>query len=214
MIKQTAQQKFWQSNFGKKYNERSVFSPKQLDAAYQKRFGISRSKMNSAFLKNIPKNSLILEVGCNIGCQLRVLQKQGYKNLYGIDIQSAAVEESKKLTKNINIIQGSAFSLPFKDNYFDLVYTSGVLIHISPKDIKQAMAEIYRVSKKFIWGYEYFSKKYTQIMYRGNKNRLWKANFAQIYLNTFKDLKLVKEEYYNYLTEHGNTDSMFLLKKS
>ena len=40
-----------------------------------------------------------------------------------------AVEKGKENTKGINIIQGSAFDLPYKDNYFDLVCTNGVLIH-------------------------------------------------------------------------------------
>jgi len=74
------------------------------------------------------------------------------------------------------------------------------------------MAEIYRVSKKYIWGFEYFSDGYQEIEYRGNKNVLWKANFAQIYLDNFPDLELVKTEKYKYL-EDGNIDLMFLLRK-
>ncbi len=211
MTKQTIQEKFWSSNFGQEYIDRNTFSPKQLDDFYTRNFGISRSRLNKNFLGNLGINN-ILEVGCNIGVQLNILQGQGFKNLYGIEIFPKAVELAKTNTKNINIIQGSAFDLPFKDNYFDLVFTSGVLIHINPKDIKKIMKEICRTSRKYIWGFEYFSPQTQAITYRGHKNRLWKGNFAKMYLDEFIDLKLIKEKKYKYLNS-DNVDSAFLLKK-
>jgi len=212
MKKNTAQEKFWSSAFGRDYSERNNFTnPKALDDFYVKKYGLARSKLNQNFLSGL-KIENILEVGCNIGNQLALLQKQGYKNLYGVEIQDYAVERAKELTKNINIIKGSVFDLPFKDGYFDLVFTADVLIHINPKDIKRALREIYRVSKKYIWGQEYFSEKYQPIVYRGNKNCLWKTDFAKLYKNTFPKLKLLKKAKLPYL-ENSNLDEMFLFKK-
>ncbi len=211
MTKSTVQEQFWKSDFGNDYTERNYFSDKQLDDFYIGNLGISRSKINKDFLDKL-KIGNILEVGCNVGNQLSLLQAQGFKNLYGIDIFPQAVELAKTHTKNINIIQASAFDLPFKDNYFDLVFTSGVLIHISPKNIKKAMKEIYRVSKKYIWGFEYYNNNHITIPYRGNKNRLWKGNFAKMYLDLSPKLELVKEKMYKYLNS-DNVDSGFLLKK-
>ena len=74
------------------------------------------------------------------------------------------------------------------------------------------MSEIHRVSKRYIWGFEYFEEKVTTINYRGNKNVLWKAPFAKEYLEAFSDLSLVKEQKYPY-RETDNVDSMYLLKK-
>ena len=208
----TPQEKFWATEFGDEYTERNLYNtPDLLDEFYKKTFGISRSEMNFEFLNDI-KIDKILEVGCNIGNQLNLLQDQGYKNLYGIDIQPYAVEKAKEFTKGINIIAGSIFDIPFKDNYFDLVYTAGVLIHISPNDIKKAMREIYRASKKYIWGYEYFNEEYKAIKYRDNPDRLWKGNFVKMYRELFPDLVLVKEKMYPYI-EGGNIDTMYLLKK-
>ena len=155
----------------------------------------------------------ILEVGCNVGNQLRLLQKQGYKNLYGIEIMPSAVEQAKQLTKEINIIQGSAFDLPFKDNYFDLVFTSGVLIHIHPDDMKKAMAEIVRASKKYIWGFEYYADTLTSINYRGHTDRLWKTNFSKLFLDQFPNLKLVREKKSPYLANARQVDAMYLMEK-
>ena len=209
----TIQEKFWTSHFGEQYITRNPLKTEEMDQLYLKRFNknITRSKLNKEFLGKL-KLKNILEVGCNVGTQLALLQKQRYKNLYGVELFDKAVQKAKNTTKGINIIQGSVFDIPFKDSYFDLVFTSSVLIHISPKDIKKALAEIYRVSKKYIWGYEYFNNKHAEINYRNNKNKLWKGNFAKLYMDLFPDLKLIKERRMKYSSENS-VDSMFLLKK-
>lgn len=207
----TKEEKFWSSKFGSEYLERNKFSNQELNQLYVNNFGLSRSRLNKEFLADL-KLKNILEVGCNIGNQLVLLQSQGFKNLYGIEIFPEAVETSKTSAKNINIIQGSAFDIPFKDSCFDLVFTAGVLIHINPQDIKKIMKEIYRVSNKYIWGYEYYHPTLIGIEYRGNKNRLWKDDFCQIYLNYFPNLKVIKRKKLKYLNDN-NYDEMFLIKK-
>jgi hypothetical protein len=57
---------------------------------------------------------------------------------------------------------------------------------------------------------EYYAPQMTEIAYRGNDDLLWKADYARLYLEGFKDLELVKEERLHYL-ENQNTDNMFLL---
>lgn len=210
--------KKWTGKLGKKYTDTTLTTLKQLEEWYKKHLGITRSKMNSEFLGNTSRSIRILEVGCNIGLQLKYLQKIGFKSLYGIELQSHVVELAKLKTKNINIIRGSAFDIPFKNNFFDLVFTSGVLIHIAPSDIKEALKEIYRCTKRYIWGYEYFADSYTELEFLGHhKNLLWKTDFAKLYLDTFSDLRLVKEKRFNYLDNTGEyrncVDTMFLLKK-
>lgn len=208
------QEKTWLSEFGKDYTDRNIFSPDELDEFYVKTYGVSRSEMNRRFIDGLGIfDKKILEVGCNVGNQLRVLQKSGYKNLYGIELQWYAIEKAKELTKKINIIQSSGEEIPFKDEYFDMVFTSGVLIHIDPKNIDTVMKEIYRCTKEYIWGFEYYDDEYTEVVYRGNKNLLWKTNFARLYMEKFPDLELVKEEKFKYL-DNNNIDSMFLLKKN
>lgn len=210
----TVQEEFWQSEFGRNYTERNQFqTPEAVDELYNKFYGVTWTEMVRDFLGDVEINN-ILEVGCNSGNQVNALQSLGYNNLYGIDIMPYAVEKSKEYTKNINIIQGSAFDIPYRDNYFDLVFTDGVLIHISPNDISRAMKEIYRTSKKYIMGLEYFAKDHTVIEYRGEKDRMWKGNFSQIYLDLFPNLKVRKEKFYPYLDNDKNVDVMFLLEKA
>ena len=164
------------------------------------------------FVDNFDRSIKILEVGSNVAAQLHGLQSIGFENLYGIELQPYAVEVSKQNTKNINLIQGSALDIPFKDSYFDLVFTSGVLIHINPDDIDLAIREVYRCTNEYIWGFEYYADKYSEIPYRGQRNLLWKANFAKLYIDKFTDLELVMEKRIKYL-DNDNVDSMYLLKK-
>lgn len=155
----------------------------------------------------------ILEVGSNIGNQLFCLQKMGFTSLYGIELQSYAVELAKSRTKGINLIQGEASDILFKDGFFDMVFTSGVLIHISPSSLPSVLNEIHRCTRNYIFGFEYFSDVTLEIPYRGNSDLLWKANFAGKYMELFDDVRLLKEEHIKYL-QNENIDTMFLLQKN
>jgi pseudaminic acid biosynthesis-associated methylase len=212
MDKFTDQTQQWSSDFGKEYTDRNPHTIEAMDEHYKKQFGLTRTELNLVFLGNLDRKIKILEVGSNVGSQLQGLQRIGFENLYGIELQPYAVEVSKQNTKHINLIQGSAFDIPFKDSYFDLVFTSGVLIHIKPDDLDMAIREVYRCTSKYIWGFEYYADECSEIPYRGRKNLLWKADFAKLYLNKFTDLAVVKEKRIKYL-DNDNVDSMFLIRK-
>ncbi len=212
MEKVTNQTQKWSSEFGKEYTDRNPHTIEIMDELYKKQFGLTRTELNLMFLGNLDRSIKILEVGSNVGVQLQGLQSIGFKYLYGIEIQPYAVEVSKQNTKNINLLQGSAFDIPFKDSYFDLVFTSGVLIHINPNDLNIAMREVYRCTSEYIWGFEYYADQYLEIPYRGFRNLLWKGDFAKLYLGKFKDLELISERRVEYL-DNDNIDSMFLIRK-
>ena len=212
MSKITKQMEKWAGEFGKEYTDRNALTLEEMERLYQKNYGVTRTEMNLEFIGDLGRSIRILKVGSNIGNQLLYLQNMGFQTLYGIELQEYAVEISKSRTKHINIIQGSVFDIPFKDNFFDLVFTSGLLIHIAPSDVEQVLREIHRCTKKYIWGSEYFADSYTQVEYRGHTELLWKTYFVRLYLDTFPDLRIVKEKRYKYL-DNDNVDSMFLLEK-
>jgi ubiquinone/menaquinone biosynthesis C-methylase UbiE len=111
------------------------------------------------------------------------------------------------------LMGGSVLNIPFRDASFDLVFTSGLLIHIAPQDLPAAMAEIHRCAKDWIWGLEYYALEITEVPYRGQVGLLWKADYARIYTDRFADLELVKEKRLPYL-DNDNMDSMFLLHRA
>ncbi|MCG2689683.1 methyltransferase domain-containing protein [Candidatus Parcubacteria bacterium] len=208
----TFQEENWAGQHGNDYIERNPTNTQQANEGYLKYYGLSRTSLNQEFLGDLGKNLKVLEVGCNVGAQLAFLQEMGFNNLYGIEINQKALVIVKKNLPQVDVIFGSALDIPFKDSFFDLVFTSGVLIHISPKDIKTAQKEIVRVSKKYIWGFEYFNEQHIEVPYRGKNNLLWKGDFAKLYLKEIPNLKLVKEKRLKYLSNE-NIDTMFLLEK-
>jgi pseudaminic acid biosynthesis-associated methylase len=208
------QEQFWQGEFGKEYTDRNSFSNQEWDRMCIETWGKTKLEINTLTIGDLPKDIKILEVGCNIGIQLNGLQSMGFTNLYGIELQPYATEQAKKFTKNINIICGSGFDLPFKDNYFDLVCTTGVLIHISPTNLPKIMREMYRCTKKYISGFEYFAEQVTEINYRGYVDYLWKADFSALFMKEFPDLKQIRKDMYPYLDGSSNVDCQYFLEKS
>ena len=139
MTKQTKQ---WATQFGHKYTDRNLLTVKEMDQEFNKQHGMRRTKLNRLFLDDIDHSIKILEVGTNIGNQLLCLQGLGFSNLYGIELQRYAIKLAKTRTENIHIIQSSASNIAFKDNQFELVFTSGLLIHINPNNIESILKEI------------------------------------------------------------------------
>jgi ubiquinone/menaquinone biosynthesis C-methylase UbiE len=130
---ETPQISEWTGSFGREYTDRNPQDAVELDALYRGNYGVTRTELNQRFLQTIPSGARILEVGCNIGNQLVLLQQMGYVNLHGIEIQSYALEKARQQLPSAVFTEASAFAIPFPDEYFDLVFTSGVLIHIAPQ---------------------------------------------------------------------------------
>jgi pseudaminic acid biosynthesis-associated methylase len=210
-MRETPQTREWTGTFGQEYTDRNLLTPEAHDDLYAYDFGTTRKQLNQIFLQGVPKHARILEVGCNIGNQLVLLQQMGYRNLFGIEIQTYALELARSRTRNIGLSQGSVFRIP-ESGLFDLVFTSRVLIHISIADLGAAMDEIYRYAGTYIWGLEYYSPRATEVNYRDRHGLLWKTDYAKLYLDRFKDLELVREQRLPYLHSE-NVDSMFLLRK-
>ena len=209
---ETAQTEAWKGDFGREYTDRNTLDVDVLDSLYRKYYGLTRTQINQDFLCDISKEASFLEVGCNTGNQLLLLRRMGYSNLSGIELQPYALEIARSRTQNISLALGSALAIPHPDAFFDVVFTSGVLIHIAPENLPRAMYEIHRTTKTFIWGMEYYAPKATEVNYRRRDGLLWKMDYAQCYLDQFDDLELVREQRIPYL-EGSNVDTVFLLKK-
>lgn len=202
----------WRKEFGEKWSQRNPQSPTDVDENYRRKFGVTRTDLNERFLSSIPRDAHILEVGCNIGSQLLLLREIGYSKLYGVDVQPYAIQKAHSLHPQIGFFIGEASNLPFETGFFDLVFTSGLLIHIPPDEITDVLSEIVRCSRKWIGGYEYYSDEYEGVQYRGYEDLLWKTDFAQLYLDN-TDTELIEHALLEY-EQKGLCDQMFLLQVS
>ena len=83
--------------------------------------------------KRIPnKESKILDYGCGFGQSMASLQKSGYSNVYGVDIEDEALKYCEKANLNVKRLHLQKLDNPF-DFKFDVILLSHVLEHI-PKD--------------------------------------------------------------------------------
>lgn len=212
----TKQEHFWTGDFGREYTDRNSRPLDEWNEFYRTLFGHTKLEMNAEFLGDLSREARILEVGCNTGMQLVGLQAAGFQHLYGVEVQAYAVEKAREFVRGVNIVQGSGLDLPFKDGFFDVVCTNGVLIHIAPDDLPRMMAEMVRCSRRYIMCYEYYAPETTPIPYRGNDGFAWKTDFSRVFLEHFPELRLVKQRLYPYIAEAelGNQDVMFLLEKT
>ncbi|GAG39927.1 unnamed protein product, partial [marine sediment metagenome] len=78
-MKDTEQIKFWKGEFGDEYTLRNS---EDFDELYKKQFGITRTELNNDFLSDLNKDIFTLEIGCNKGLQLNILEKSGFNNLW------------------------------------------------------------------------------------------------------------------------------------
>lgn len=177
---QTAQLALWRSQFGAQYTDRNdVAKPERIVAWQRLLDGI------------VPERAI--EVGCNVGWNLAYLRELGVKELYAVEPQPYAVERARARNPEFNVLCGTAFDLPFKDGFADLAFTSGVLIHIAPADLAKAMAEIYRVSRRYIVAIEYDWATEEEIQYRDKTDSLWKRPHGQIWQERYPALKKLRQ---------------------
>jgi pseudaminic acid biosynthesis-associated methylase len=176
MMESTEQLNLWRSDFGRQYTDRNDVEKPERIATWKRLLG-----------GIVPAR--VVEVGCNVGWNLEYLRRLGASELYAVEPQAYAVARARARAPEFGVLQGTAFDLPFKDNFADLAFTSGVLIHIAPQDIARAMAEIYRVSKRYIVAIEYDAPTEQAITYRGTSDSLWKRDHGGIWQARYPELK-------------------------
>lgn len=200
----------WTREFGSEYTMRNDLPVSEMEAESRKMLGKTYGELFRELLgKYRPQK--ILEVGCNLGKKLEIWKKISPEaELFGIEPQKNTVVKAHRRLPKFKIIAGNAYDLPFKDGFFDLVFTAGVLIHIPPPALPAALTEMLRVSRKYIIGLEFWEKRITAVSYRGKKNLLWRADYPREFLKHFSGLKLVKEIILPYKKEAFGKSGLFL----
>lgn len=174
-------EELWRGDFGNDYTTRNRTA------------GVNRRVFWEAILAEFPARR-VLEVGCNLGGNLRWIAAQlPQENIYGVDINLRALQELRQALPNVNALYAPARELPFRDRWFDLVFTIGVLIHQPPEALPIVMAEIVRCTDRFVLCGEYFSPQPTEVAYRGQTGALFKRDFGGLYQQLFPELQLRKK---------------------
>jgi pseudaminic acid biosynthesis-associated methylase len=181
-----AQIAFWRGSFGDRYTDRNHPADEIVDA---------RRSLWARILDNFTGQSpaRILEVGANLGSNLRALGMLTQAELHGVEPNREARRQliADSVLPADNIHDAVASDLPFADGFADLAFTSGVLIHIHPDDLLDSCAEIHRVAGRYIVCIEYFSDKAQEVEYGGQRERLFKRDFGSFWLDNFPDLEVL-----------------------
>lgn len=191
-------EKLWQGDFGNAYTQRNAQAGEGRVAFWQ-----------SIVQKCQPKN--VLEVGCNVGANLKPLQSLvAPHELYGIDVNLTALEEARRGSlSGANLLYSTAKSLPFRDQFFDLTFTMGVLIHQPEATLTRVMSEIVRCSRRYVLCGEYFDEKTVEVAYRGETGALFRRPYGTLYQTIFPELTLIEQGFLD--RESGWDDVTFWL---
>lgn len=101
----------------------------------------------------------ILEIGCGFGRNLKLISESvDFEiELSGSDISEEMLKKATEylklennLKRRVKLDCADILKLPYQDNSFDLVFTYGTLMHVSPDNLPQAIAEMKRISRKYI----------------------------------------------------------------
>jgi spore coat polysaccharide biosynthesis protein SpsF len=171
----------WSGEFGCAYTERNEEA------------GLGREPFWRDLLAEIEVTT-VLEVGCNVGANLRWLAELlEPRNVYGVDVNEDALARVRRSLEGVNALFGTARELPFRDRFFDLTFTTGVLIHVSPSALPLAMAELVRSSGRYVLCGEYYAEEPVEVPYHGETGALFKRDFGRLYLELFPELALLRQ---------------------
>jgi len=202
MRQKTEEELFWEGDFGTNYTLRNAVLPELRKPFFaqilQKTYGVKK----------------ICELGANRGHNLQAIASLSSNfELTGVELNQAAFSELKTIT-GIQAIQSSIQE--FKTHKkFDLLFTSGVLIHVNPDDLPIVYKKMYDASSRYILINEYYNPAPIEINYRGHNSKLFKRDFAQELIQYHNEKLLVID--YGFLWQHihksWDNTTWFLMEK-
>ena len=141
----TRLERLWSGDFGDDYVDRN------------KDFAVRQGFWQELLATNPCRR--VLEVGCNIGGNLQwIAQTLPPQDVYGVDVNLKALRQLRQTVPDVNAVWSAGRELPFRDGWFDLVFTFGVLIHQPDDTLPLLMAEIVRTSRRYVLCGEYFAR--------------------------------------------------------
>ena len=126
-----------------------------------------------------------LDFGCGFGRHLRNLSAMPWVEIHGCDISQKMVDVARQESgipdpeNRIRRIEPRS-RLPFGDGFFDVVFTSEVLIHVDSEELPQILRELWRISRSVVLHIE---NSEVQGSFRENDAHAgcWKHDFRAVY---------------------------------
>ncbi len=177
----TKQESFWSGEFGNEYTDRNLNTEKVI---------ASNLSFWSRVLERTESVGSVIEFGANRGLNMTALRSLVPNiDLSAIEINQRAVGELEKIG-GIKIYPQSILQFQ-PDHPRDVSFTQGVLMHIDPNEITHVYDLLYQASSRYILIAEYYNPVPQEVSYRGNREKLFKRDFAGEMMDRFSDLHLV-----------------------
>ncbi|HYD60986.1 MAG TPA: pseudaminic acid biosynthesis-associated methylase [Noviherbaspirillum sp.] len=200
----TEQEKFWAGEFGDNYIDRNKGD--KILAGNIALFGRILGRTSGV--------RSVIEFGANIGLNLAAIRALiPNVELAGIEINQKAVSQLQSLG-GIRVYPQSILDFdPVAQS--DLALIKTVLIHIEPDSLSRVYDLLHASSKRYICLAEYYNPSPVEVVYRGNREKLFKRDFAGEILDRFSDLRLVDYGFTYHRDPNFAQDdiSWFLLEK-
>jgi spore coat polysaccharide biosynthesis protein SpsF len=182
----TEQESFWAGAFGDQYISRNQ------DA----RLLASNIAFFSRALGKTSRINSCLEIGANVGMNLRALAAlYPGQTQYAVEINHQAANELRKLLPESRVFESSVLDLDLTaavgENYCDLIFTKGVLIHVRPEFLGAVYEKMFAVAKRYVLVCEYYNPVPVTVEYRGHAERLYKRDFAGEMMAKYPSLELL-----------------------
>lgn len=177
----TEQEAFWAGEFGSDYINRN-----RGDALLAANLDFFCKALQAA-----KRPASCLEIGANIGMNLRALQLlfPGQEQ-HAVEINADAARELTKILPPSQVYQSSILDfVPARQ--WDLVLVKGVLIHLNPDILPLVYAKLATATGSQLLVAEYYSPVPLAIPYRGHADRLFKRDFAGEILDRHPEFELV-----------------------
>lgn len=141
------------------------------------------------FTSLISDSARVLDLGCAYGRDVQYFFENGF-DIYGFDISEEMIGVARTKIPKAKFKVGNLLELDYEDDYFDGVWSSATLVHISRNDIDIAIKQINRVLKRE--GILYLTFR------EGEGEALDKNNNKERYYSYYK-----KQEIYDFLEKNG-----------
>jgi ubiquinone/menaquinone biosynthesis C-methylase UbiE len=192
--------------------QKDVFLSSEGDAYYRRNRGGTDPQptlvaSSLAALRVRPKR--VLEIGCSDGHRLKGLRRAFGSECHGVDPSSEAVRDGSDPANGIHLAVGTADSLPFEDDFFDVVIFGFCLYLCDPKHHFTIAAEANRVLQDggFLVISDFSPKRAYRNPYSHSPGIFsYKMEYARMFL-WHPSYRLLSRGYYEHSEQFGFTEN-------
>lgn len=145
----------WRGIKGDEWAARNPTTVEETNRSWVERYNVRKSWAVRDALRSVPAGSSWLEIGCSHGAHMRIMESAGY-DVTGVDIHAGALPHAPKG----RVLVGDALALPFADDAFGGVATSGTMMHLGPPArMGESIREMFRVARRWVFWIEMWNSE-------------------------------------------------------